>query len=95
MYSDTKYRNCQYFVTPDWPGGIYASPAIAGSRPGALIAGTWASMIFMGKAGYKAAIAAVLQGVKTITAGEMTFACCLFIPSPRFPPAQVFSRIST
>lgn len=32
MYSDTLYRQFQYFVQPDWPGGIYASPTFAGMR---------------------------------------------------------------
>jgi glutamate/tyrosine decarboxylase-like PLP-dependent enzyme len=35
MYKDAKYRKHQYFVASDWPGGIYASPSVAGSRPGA------------------------------------------------------------
>jgi sphinganine-1-phosphate aldolase len=30
MYSDQHYRHYQYFVQPDWPGGIYASPTFAG-----------------------------------------------------------------
>ncbi|ROT82894.1 putative sphingosine-1-phosphate lyase 1-like, partial [Penaeus vannamei] len=34
MYRSPEFRHYQYFVTPDWPGGIYGSPTIAGSRPG-------------------------------------------------------------
>jgi hypothetical protein len=30
-----------YFVAPAWMGGIYATPASPGSRPGGLIAATW------------------------------------------------------
>ena len=30
MYADHKYRHFQYFVQPDWPGGIYATPTFAG-----------------------------------------------------------------
>lgn len=30
LYSDKEYRKHQFFVQPDWPGGIYASPTIAG-----------------------------------------------------------------
>ena len=33
MYSDSNYRRYQYFVQPDWPGGIYASPTFAGKIP--------------------------------------------------------------
>ena len=35
----------------DWTGGIYISPAVAGSRPGALIVGAWATMMRMGRKG--------------------------------------------
>ncbi|XP_075875220.1 sphingosine-1-phosphate lyase 1 isoform X1 [Nelusetta ayraudi] len=52
LYSDKKYRHYQYFVAPDWQGGIYASPSIAGSRPGGIIAACWATMMNMGENGY-------------------------------------------
>lgn len=32
MYRDANLRQYQYFVLPDWAGGVYASPAVAGSR---------------------------------------------------------------
>ncbi|XP_029305732.1 sphingosine-1-phosphate lyase 1 isoform X2 [Cottoperca gobio] len=52
LYSDKTYRHYQYFVAPDWQGGIYASPSIAGSRPGGIIAACWATMMHMGENGY-------------------------------------------
>ncbi|KAF9583072.1 hypothetical protein BGW38_010319, partial [Lunasporangiospora selenospora] len=52
MYHSKEFRRYQYFSMPTWPGGIYASPSIAGSRPGALIAGCWATMMHMGEEGY-------------------------------------------
>lgn len=52
LYSDKKYRQYQYFVAADWQGGIYASPSIAGSRPGGIIAACWATMMYMGENGY-------------------------------------------
>ncbi|KAM3606732.1 uncharacterized protein V6R79_022267 [Siganus canaliculatus] len=52
LYSDRKYRHYQYFVAPDWQGGIYASPSIAGSRPGGIIAACWATMMHMGENRY-------------------------------------------
>ena len=42
MYKNAKLRKNQYFIDTDWSGGIYASPAIAGSRSGAVLACTWA-----------------------------------------------------
>jgi len=53
-YCDKSYRKYQYFTSPDWKGGIYASPGIGGSRSGGLIAATWAVMLTIGKEGYLA-----------------------------------------
>ncbi|KAJ1948132.1 Dihydrosphingosine phosphate lyase, partial [Linderina pennispora] len=38
MYRNEHIRRYQYFSIATWPGGIYASPTIAGSRCGAVIA---------------------------------------------------------
>lgn len=52
MYRDAALREYQYYVYPDWMGGAYGSPSFSGSRPGAVIAGTWAAMHYMGSSGY-------------------------------------------
>ncbi|CAK7217438.1 Dihydrosphingosine phosphate lyase [Sporothrix bragantina] len=52
LYRTAALRSYQYFVSADWAGGVYASPGAAGSRPGALIAGCWASMMAVGESGY-------------------------------------------
>ncbi|XP_044159022.1 sphingosine-1-phosphate lyase 1 [Bufo gargarizans] len=52
LYSHKDYRHYQYFVASDWPGGLYASPSIAGSRPGGIVAACWATMMHMGEDGY-------------------------------------------
>lgn len=52
LYRTAELRRYQYYVCADWSGGVYASPSMAGSRPGALIAGCWASLMRMGEDGY-------------------------------------------
>lgn len=52
LYRSRALRRWQYYICADWSGGVYASPGIAGSRPGALIAGAWASLMRMGVEGY-------------------------------------------
>ncbi len=52
LYRDKSFRDHVYFMTPDWPGGKYNSPGIAGSRSGGLLAATWASMVTLGREGY-------------------------------------------
>ncbi|KAI0479239.1 pyridoxal phosphate-dependent transferase [Xylariaceae sp. FL0804] len=66
LYRDARLRTYQYFVSPDWAGGVYASPGIAGSRPGALIAGCWASMMRVGEQGYVDACATIVGAAKRI-----------------------------
>ncbi|XP_061261236.1 sphingosine-1-phosphate lyase 1 isoform X2 [Bos javanicus] len=62
LYSDKKYRSYQFFVATDWQGGIYASPTIAGSRPGGISAACWASLMYFGESGY---VEATKQIIKT------------------------------
>lgn len=52
MYRNETLRMQQYYVNPDWVGGLYGSPTLAGSRPGALVVGCWATMVNMGEDGY-------------------------------------------
>lgn len=69
LYSDKKFRHYQYFVAPNWQGGIYASPSIAGSRPGGIIAACWATMMYMGEKGYVEATKKVVETARKIKAG--------------------------
>ncbi|PFH55378.1 hypothetical protein XA68_18447 [Ophiocordyceps unilateralis] len=66
LYRSAALRTYQYFVCPDWSGGIYASPGLAGSRPGALIAGCWASMMAVGESGYVDACVQIVGTAKKI-----------------------------
>ncbi|GAB6018870.1 Sphingosine-1-phosphate lyase 1 [Chamberlinius hualienensis] len=52
MYRNRDYRQYQYFVVTDWPGGVYASPSLPGSRSGGVIATCWATMLKIGQGGY-------------------------------------------
>ena len=52
LYRDSDLRKYQYFSYPDWPGGIYFSPGLSGSRSGGLVAATWAAMVSLGERGY-------------------------------------------
>ena len=42
----------QIFVATDFPGGIYASPTLLGTRPGGPIAAAWAALHVLGDHGY-------------------------------------------
>ncbi|MCJ1362941.1 hypothetical protein MMC16_002047 [Acarospora aff. strigata] len=66
LYRTSQFRSYQYFISPDWSGGVYASPSIAGSRPGALIAGCWASLMAQGESGYIKACHSIVGAAKNI-----------------------------
>ncbi|ODV79255.1 sphingosine-1-phosphate lyase [Suhomyces tanzawaensis NRRL Y-17324] len=53
LYRSPELRQCQYYVLSDWTGGMYGSPTLAGSRPGALMVGCWATLVNIGKDGYR------------------------------------------
>jgi len=67
LYRGYELRHFQYFAVTDWPGGIYFSPTFAGSRPGALSATAWASMVSMGEQGYLAAARRILETTTWLT----------------------------
>jgi len=66
LYRTPELRRYQYYVCPDWSGGVYASPNAAGSRPGALIAGCWASLMKMGEDGYVDTCVKIVGAAKQI-----------------------------
>ena len=68
MYSNQKLRRHQYFVESNWPGGVYATPTIAGSRAGALVATCWATMRYMGVKGYVDMARKIVGTARTIKA---------------------------
>ncbi|KAL7275344.1 Dihydrosphingosine phosphate lyase [Rhizina undulata] len=69
MFRTKKLRSYGYFVTATWPGGVYASPSLSGSRAGALIAGTWTSLMVTGESGYISSCRAIVGAAKAIEAG--------------------------
>lgn len=69
LYRGVELRRFQYHTAPDWPGGLYASPTVAGSRPGALSAGAWAAMMSLGEEGYLDATRRILETAAKIKEG--------------------------
>jgi sphinganine-1-phosphate aldolase len=54
LFRDRALRNASYFYLPDWSGGKYFSPGMEGSRSDGLLAATWASLVSIGREGYRA-----------------------------------------
>lgn len=69
LYRNQELCHHQYFAASDWPGGLYFSSTIAGSRPGALVAACWAAMLKMGERGYMAAAKKIIEAATDIRQG--------------------------
>ena len=52
LYRNVKILQDQFFVFENWPGGVFASPALLGTRPGGAIAAAWAVLQILGESGY-------------------------------------------
>jgi len=53
LYRSMDWLKHQFTVETDWCGGIYASPTVAGTRPGGPIAAAWAALQTIGLDGYQ------------------------------------------
>lgn len=69
LYRGPELRKFQFFVTTSWPGGIYASPALAGTRPGGAIAAAWAVMNYLGEEGYCRIVDTMMRTAGQLRAG--------------------------
>jgi sphinganine-1-phosphate aldolase len=68
-YRDANLRKHQFYAFPDWPGGLYVTPTMAGARPGGAVAAAWAVMYHLGEEGYVKLAKAAMDATNGIKAG--------------------------
>ncbi len=69
LYRTLDLLKHQMFVQQDWPGGVFASPALLGTRPGGAYAAAWAVMQKLGRQGYRNLAARTMEAVDMLKAG--------------------------
>jgi glutamate/tyrosine decarboxylase-like PLP-dependent enzyme len=69
LYRNSALRRYEYFSYPDWPGGIYMSPGLSGSRSGGVVAAAWAAMLSLGEQGYLEIAERIFATAATILSG--------------------------
>jgi len=69
LYRTPELRRQQMFVAINWPGGIYPSPTMTGSRAGGPIAAAWALMNYLGEEGYMDIAKTVMETTVYLQAG--------------------------
>ena len=84
LYRNSGLRKYQYFNFPEWPGGIYFSPGLSGSRSGGIVAATWAAMVSLGEQGYLDIAQRIFTTAATIKAGIESIPELEVIGNPTF-----------
>lgn len=84
LYRDHELRRHQYFTSVRWPGGLYLSPGLAGSRSGGLLAATWAALVTTGREGYLSAAADIMRAAEVIRSGVAAIPELEVIGDPTF-----------
>jgi sphinganine-1-phosphate aldolase len=69
LYRNPEMRKHQIFAYADWPGGVYATPNVSGSRPGGPISSSWAVLKYLGLEGYMNLAAKSMETTKRLIEG--------------------------
>jgi glutamate/tyrosine decarboxylase-like PLP-dependent enzyme len=88
LYRNAELGRLQPFVTSNWLGGLYGSPAMAGTRPAGPIAAGWAVLHYLGEDGYLRLAAAAHEAA---TAIKSTIASTSGLVLRGKPDATVFA----
>lgn len=75
----------QMFVMTEWPGGVFASPALLGTRPGGAYAAAWSVMQHFGQSGYRDLAARTAEAVDRLCAGIQAIAGLRLLAVPQGP----------
>jgi sphinganine-1-phosphate aldolase len=69
LHRDRNLRRYQFFSQADWSGGLYGSPTMTGSRPGAAIAASWALLNYLGEEGYMRLARTMMETTRALIDG--------------------------
>lgn len=91
LYRNRELRRFQYYAYANWPGGLYGSPSMTGTRPGGAIAAAWAALNFAGEDGYVNLARRILDTSKRILDGIRAISGLRVLGEP---PYSVFAFTS-
>jgi glutamate/tyrosine decarboxylase-like PLP-dependent enzyme len=82
LWRSMDWMKHQFFVATDFPGGIYVSPTMIGTRPGGPIAAAWTGLQSQGADGYLKLTGAAMEAADRIRAGIQSIAGLTLIGRP-------------
>jgi sphinganine-1-phosphate aldolase len=92
LYRSMDYLKHQFFVFENWPGGVFASPALLGTRPGGSIAAAWAALQAMGQEGYLDNARRIMETTRLLKEGVSAIDGLRILGDP---PMSLFAFAST
>ena len=92
LYRNVDYFKHQVFVNESWPGGLFASPAFLGTRPGGAYAAAWAAIQANGIEGYVNLADKTIRVAEALKKGIEEIGCLQIIGEPK---ASLFAYRST
>lgn len=88
IYRSIEHFKHQVYVEHDWPGGVFASPALLGTRPGGAYAAAWAAIQANGMEGYTKLAVRTMNAVNRMKEGIKSIPELQLIGNP---PASLIS----
>lgn len=92
LYKNMAFLQHQFYVDVDWPGGIFVSAGLLGTRPGGSIAAAWAAMLAMGEDGYMELARQTMETTQKLKAGIANIPGLAIVGNPEM---SVFAYKST
>ena len=92
LYRSVDTLEHQMFVHTDWPGGVFASAGMLGTRPGGAVAAAWATMQVLGHDGYMEQARKVMDATRRIIEGVQAIPELEIIGSPHMSLLAYRSR---
>ena len=72
LHRDAEGAELQRFRVTGWPGGLYETPNLSGTRPGAPMASAWAVIRHLGRPGFERLVARAVGATDRLRAGIET-----------------------
>lgn len=66
VYRNMDFLKYQFYVSTEWPGGVYGSTTLLGTRSGGPVATAWTAMQALGEAGYLKMAKELMEGAEKI-----------------------------
>jgi len=91
LYRSAALRREMLFAAIDWWGGIYASPTLAGTRPGGPIAAAWAVINYLGEEGYLELARSVMDATRKVHEAVQSIPGIQILSSPEMSLLAIVS----